>query len=150
MRSDETFRAAISDKATDQTVFFRREPPQHPDDLLTLGNTMTKFLPDLLDMGETTIPGPATDDSISQYDDTEVLDMLGKKLDRIRSSIQDTRDGFTKLKDQMSHPPRSMIGSPRTGLHLDSGNDSNQQSDVEAETLQNEEQEGRMWPFNWW
>lgn len=55
---------------------------------------------------ETTIPGPATDDSLSQYDDTEVLDMLGKKLDRIRSSIQDTRNSITKLEDQMSHPSR--------------------------------------------
>lgn len=149
MGSGETVRPADSEKATDETMILQGGSSQQVDDLLTLGNTTIQSLSGVLDMEETTIPGPATDESLSQLE-KEVLDGLGTRLDRLRSSIHDTRNGITKLEYQMSQASSSVTGSSRIGLHLDPANDSNQQSNVEAGSLQSEEQKRRWWVFNWW
>ena len=70
------------------------------DDSLLLGNTTIQSLENVLDQDETDM----TIRSQLGQSDTEVLDRLGTKLDRLRTHIHDARKGLSNLEHRMSHP----------------------------------------------
>lgn len=67
------------------------------DDSLLLGNTTIQSLENVLDQDETDM----TIRSQLPQTDTEVLDRLGTKLDRLRTHIHDARQGISKLEHQI-------------------------------------------------
>jgi len=81
-----------------------KDKPELQDDSLNLGNLTIQSIENILDMDETTI---------SRLDDTEVLDRMGTKLDRLRTHIHVARQGITNLEHQMSQPePLDTLQSP--------------------------------------
>lgn len=83
------------------------------DDSLVLGNATIQSLENVLDMDETdiTVLSKIGEEPLSQTD-TEVLDRLGTKLDRLRTHLHDASKGISKLESQISQP-QEPVHAPR-------------------------------------
>lgn len=90
--AQETIARNILNEARDKRV------QDQADDSLFLGNTTIQSLENVLDQEETDM----TIRSQLPQTDTEVLDRLGTKLDRLRTHIHDARQGISNLEHQIA------------------------------------------------